>query len=186
MRKIAYIFLILSIVAAAGCTNTAKEADKAFKQGDYAKAVELYSKVVQNKDLNASAMAQVHYNLAKSLDKLGRPEDAVEEYKRVIDLEPDKKQVYMDMAETLDRLGLPDQESVALQNFLILEPKNAHAESMLGECYAKLGQFVNARDMFEKAVQDDPRDPKNFEDLGLAYDKLGNTNERDIGLGKGA
>ena len=40
-----------------------------------------------------------------------------------------------------------------------------------------LGQFVNAKGMFEKAVRMTRATQSNFEDLGLVYDKLGSAND---------
>lgn|GEM_PF-4426861 len=174
-----YFIILAMLVFLAGCASDINKADRAMQKGDYAKAALLYRNVLDNKKLKAPEASEIRYNLGRALVKLGRNEDAAEEFRQAIDLKPDKEnlKVYMAEAETLDAIGLLEQEAFVLRNALILDNGNPHAEAMLGSCYAKLGQFMNAREEFSLAIQHNPRDPENYLNMGLVMDKLGNAQQ---------
>ena len=171
-RRIMLLFILLIF---AGCTSTVEKAEKAAAKGDFPQAIKLYQKALEDQKLKAPEVAEIHYSLGGLLDKLQQYTEAVEEYKLAIEMKPETLKYYLAMADDLERIGMLDQELIILQNGMILDPKNAHIQQMLGETQAKLGQFVNAKETFEKAYQLNQRDPQNLINLGLIYDKCGDS-----------
>lgn len=175
MKVPRWIVLCVILLVIAGCTSTVEKAEKAAAMGDYRGAVKLYREALQDNKLKAPEAAEIHYNLGGLLDKLQRYADAIEEYRLAIETKPETLKYYLAIADDLDRIGMLDQELVMLRNGAILDGGNAHIRQMLGEVQARLGQFVNAKGSFEKAYQLDPKDPENLVNLGLIYDKFGDS-----------
>jgi Flp pilus assembly protein TadD len=171
------IITIIAVAVLSGCTTALEKADQATKKGDYQGAIIIYRSILEKKNLKAVEIADIHYNIAKCLDKLKKPEEAVEDYRQAVDLKPDDLKIYIAMADDLDMIGMSDETVAVLQKALILDAKNPHAESLLGTSYAKLGQYMNAKEMFIRASEHNPRDPENFLNLGLVYDVLGETDK---------
>lgn len=76
MRSI--ILVILTLFLTASSVDDAREANKAFENGNYQQAAELYRQAIEQDPDNA----RLHFNLATSLYKLGETEEAMQSYDR--------------------------------------------------------------------------------------------------------
>ena len=105
----------------------AREANKAYKEGDYAKAEKLYRAVLENSPNNA----RIYFNLGNALAKQAKTEEAIQAYL-----------TYKDLAETDEEKALADYNIGTLmaegekwkpaaqhfKNALQLNPKDAEAK----------------------------------------------------------
>ncbi len=71
-------FLILTFFLTAASVDDAREANEAFENGNYQRAVELYRQAIEEDPENA----RLHFNLAAALQKLGQTEEAMQSYDR--------------------------------------------------------------------------------------------------------
>ena len=175
MLRFLSLLVLLAFVFVAGCGGPLKKADRAFERRDYARAIALYRAALDAGKLKSQDMADIRFKMGRAMDGIGRPDQAVEEYRTAVELQPEGLKYYMAMADDLERLGMCEEEAAVLRNVLILNRDNPHAEAMLGVAYARLGQYVNALGEFRKAILHNPRDPQNYNNLGLIYSSLGDT-----------
>ncbi|MGF1670998.1 MAG: tetratricopeptide repeat protein [Balneolaceae bacterium] len=83
---IRYFYLLLIILIFTGSSlNDARKANEAYRQGDYAAAVELYKKAIDNDPENP----RLHFNLGNAFAKLGNNEEAAKAFERFKDLTDD-------------------------------------------------------------------------------------------------
>ncbi|HEX9859694.1 MAG TPA: tetratricopeptide repeat protein, partial [Nitrospirota bacterium] len=139
-----YAVIAGMLIFVSGCSSDLDKADKALKDGEYEKAVELYNQVLGEGELKASGKADIYIKIGRAYDGLERTEFAVEAYQNSIDLKPDNSAAYLALARDLEKLGRYDEEIHALRNSLVLEGHNPITENMLGNAYAIQGQYMNA------------------------------------------
>lgn len=78
------LILVISIFLAGASIDDAREANNAYRNGDYAKAIELYKKAIEENPENT----KLYYNLGNALAKEGNPEEAIryfEQFKAMTD-----------------------------------------------------------------------------------------------------
>ena len=71
-------FLFIAFFLTASSISDARKANEAFENGDYEQAAELYQQAIEDDPENA----RLHFNLASTLYKLGRVEEAMQSYDR--------------------------------------------------------------------------------------------------------
>lgn len=82
MKHLLYIFFVVMFTASS--VNDARKANRAFENGDYEQAVELYQQAIEDDPNNA----KLHFNLGNALFKLGQSDDAdraFEQYRNLTD-----------------------------------------------------------------------------------------------------
>lgn len=132
--KYAYL-LILALFLTASSIDDGRKANKAFENGNYARAAELYRQAIEEDPENA----RLHFNLASALYKLGRAEEAMESYERF---------------ESLSKS--PEEQSYASYNqgtILTDENKYEEAAEYFREALKKNPNDPDARHNYELALQ---------------------------------
>jgi tetratricopeptide (TPR) repeat protein len=84
-------------------------------------------------------------------------DDALEDYRRALELEPDNLEVRMRLANCLLEANRSED---ALEHFLILKqkfPGNEMVRTRLGRCYYAMGQFDEARRVLDELLAEQPR-----------------------------
>jgi tetratricopeptide (TPR) repeat protein len=106
-------------------------------------------------DAIANAATQ-HYQQAYALTDEGKYEEAIAAYSKAIELLPtfyeaidNRAFCKMDMARWRDAI---EDFKLSLQ----VNPDSLLAEFSIGECYYRLGDFIHAKQQFEKCVKLDP------------------------------
>ncbi|MFQ5464408.1 MAG: tetratricopeptide repeat protein [Thermodesulfobacteriota bacterium] len=107
------------------------------------------------------------YNLANAYAKLGRFEEATEEYRLAIALDPDFKDSRFNLANAYAKLGRYDQAAEEYLAAIRLDPADKDSHFNLAQAYLKLGRFEEAAEEYRLAIALDP----GFED---AHFNLGN------------
>jgi len=125
-----------------------------------------------------------HDNLGVELDRLGRSEEALAEYRETLRIEPGDRhgednfaQASFAKGERLLGKGDLDGSVAAFRDGLRYRPRNALALTSLGVALARLGRPLEARKAFEDSVGADPSSAEAHYDLGLVQQALGADSE---------
>lgn len=133
MRTILFLILILFLTASS--VDDAREANKAFENGNYEQAVELYQQAIEEDPENA----KLHFNLASALYKMGETEEAMQVYDR-----------FESLSES------PEDQSFASYNkgtMLTEEEKYEEAIEYFRDALRKNPNDEDARHNYELALQ---------------------------------
>jgi tetratricopeptide (TPR) repeat protein len=126
--------------------------------------------------------AYLHFAKARMLAESGRVNDAIAEYKKALEFDPDNSSIYAEMAETYLR-SQPSRMRDALaaaQNAVKLDRNNGDAHKILASIYTSMIGDTNGRAVtedtvnlaiheFEEIVRLDPSDRQSFLMLGRLY-----------------
>jgi tetratricopeptide (TPR) repeat protein len=145
-------------------------------------AVQVYSglSIQASQELlhKAPGSSQVHELNAEALETQGRWDDAAEEYKVILQKEPDRPGIHFKLGRLyLSRPKTPTTMDDARREFeaeLKINPSNAGAEYVLGEIARQAEQWPDAIAHFAKASKLDPRFVDAYAGLGrslLAADR---------------
>ncbi|HXX57949.1 MAG TPA: tetratricopeptide repeat protein [Thermodesulfovibrionales bacterium] len=114
------------------------------------------------------------YRLADLYDRNGQYAEAVDTYKKVVEMKPDMGYAYFKMGTAYDRLNRPADAVPAFEEAIRLMPTYAAAYNNLGIAYGKLGKISEEIRVLKKATELRPRYASAHYNLGIAYLKSGN------------
>lgn len=101
MKKIfSILFTLLISVSAFAQDNVIKEAETAYAQEDYSKAIELYENILTT----YGASAEIYYNLGNSFFKAGDMAPAILNYERALLLDPGDSDVRFNLSMAKERI----------------------------------------------------------------------------------
>ncbi|MBN1283388.1 MAG: tetratricopeptide repeat protein [Proteobacteria bacterium] len=100
--------------------------------------------------------AGARYDLAKALADAGRHEEAIEEYKKALNLDRKFERAHMGMGLSYEELGLFDDAIKAYREALRTNSGNAEAQYRMGVSLANLGRDKEAISYFARAITMDP------------------------------
>ena len=118
---------------------------------------------------------EFHYMRGNSLLREGRLNEAIQNFRKAIRLNPDFSESYTNLGFALERNGAPD---AALKNYrkaLTLDPKDYVAQTNIGRIFYIKGENINAIAAYKKAIEMKPDYPHAHEGLGAVYYREGNT-----------
>jgi len=136
-------------------------AKKAFEEGDYAQAAELFDEFVSL----VPGRADVLNGLGVALYNLGRYQEAEQRYREAIDIDPEFAEALVNLAALLQ--ANPGAAEPLLRRALKINPKYPGARAMLGLIFLSSGQEREAKVALRKALKVSPRDHVAL--LGLAH-----------------
>jgi tetratricopeptide (TPR) repeat protein len=110
---------------------------------------------------------------------LGKPEKAIKEFERAIDIDPKKSGGYLGRANSLNTMGRHNDSLVDYNRALALDPKLANAYANRGIAHAHLGDIDKAIADYEKALA---LDPKIDDKPGFIKRLFDNVPNRDKGI----
>ncbi len=137
---------------------------KRMKEKDYVNAA---------KDLEAAIRLEpgdfrTHNGLGFALMKLGRVDEAIEQYRRSIELNPTHPEAYNYLGEALTGKGAVLEATLQFEKAAETAPDSAAIHKNLGMLYASLQLPKKAVHHFRKAVEASPGDADARRDLGHA------------------
>jgi Flp pilus assembly protein TadD len=135
-------------------------AKKAFEEGNYAHAAELFDELVSLDPGNADALNA----LGVALYNLGRYQEAEQRYREAIDVNPEYANALVNLAAL--QQADPKVAEPLLRRVLKINPKYPGARSMLGIMLLSAGDDHGAKAALRKAQKVSPNDPIAL--LGLA------------------
>jgi tetratricopeptide (TPR) repeat protein len=129
--------------------------------------------------LAASPEAIRRNNFGADLVKQGKLEDALKDFQRAVEIDPDYAAAQLNLAYTYDRLGRADEAMAAYQKAIALEPGNGYAHNNLGTIYDKKGRYAEAVEAYAKALALDPANAIFQQNLENAKRSQATIEERD-------
>jgi tetratricopeptide (TPR) repeat protein len=114
-----------------------------------------------------------YYNRGQAFDTMGRFDRALEDYDKVIALNPTVAVAYYNRAIIFDKLGQPDRAFADYNRVLTLDPSYYGAYINRGLLFYSRGQFDNAIADFDTAISLKPDDPEAYYNQGLVFDRMG-------------
>jgi len=100
--------------------------------------------------------------------------EAIEYFKRAIDLNPDFSEAYYNLGIAYEELGKHEDSIETLKKAIRLAPENANAHYALGYAYYQLKRYKDATDAFEHSLALKPGNAFARKKLGSAYLAMGN------------
>lgn len=131
---------------------------------------------VQSGELRRMASQTAEDLFQSALDCESRPElmlDAIENYRRVIQLAPDWLEAHINVGVALYQLGRTDEAQSAFQAAVNIDPENGIARYNLGCVLEERGEIEEAIEHLRRAAEIIPGHPDVHFNLALAYDKRG-------------
>ncbi|HEX29786.1 TPA: tetratricopeptide repeat protein [Candidatus Poribacteria bacterium] len=157
-----------------GDLNSSKLAFQKAKKLGYGGGIEEFLKAIKGMRKRDAKLA---YNKGVSLQKEGKYEEAIKEFKKALQLDPKMEKAYLNAAFCLSRLGKSDKAIDMLNNALSLNSDFFEAQYNLGVIYLKLGRPRKAAEHLRKAVKLKPNFTEGRYNLGIALYRSGMFNE---------
>ncbi len=138
---------------------------------------------------NARAQAYYHFSKARLLDDQGQGNQAIDEYKKALELDPNNSQIYSEMAESYARNNRFQLAVETAQKAVKADPDNIEAHKLLSSIYIQIigratpqqppsnDTMNNAIHEYEEIIRIDPTDHQPFVMLGNLYRIKGDRNK---------
>jgi len=81
----------------------------------------------------------------------GRPDEAIDLYRRAIAIDPGVADLYINLGDALNKVGVPHEAVTELEHALRLRPGDAQAHLNLGAALFRLGEMAEARQHYRTA-----------------------------------
>jgi len=117
--------------------------------------------------------AIAHINLGVSLEQENRQPEALAEYRKAIEIEPNRFQARNNVANLLASMGLRDEAYREYQEALRLNPGAAVAHINFATLLSEMGRFNDALNEYKTAMQLEPDDPRPHYLMGKACLRAG-------------
>jgi len=121
--------------------------------------------------------AIAHINLGVALEQQDRKPEALAEYRKAIDIEPDRFQARNNVANLLASMGLRDEAYREYQEALRLNPGAAVTHINLATLLVEMGRFDDAMKEYKKATKLEADDPRPHYLMGKACLRHGQSAE---------
>jgi choline-sulfatase len=112
-----------------------------------------------------AGIIDAHTALAGWLRELKRPDEAIAEYRRTLEIDPRNEVALASLAEVYRAQGKPEAAIEGYRTVLKIEPRQPHMWYQLATLYLDLGREADARTTFEEALKHNPK-------MGAAYNSL--------------
>jgi len=128
------------------------------RSGDYAAAIEQYKLVLKEgrQRYSRRRLAEICSNIAGSLVKLRQPEQALQYYRKAIEIDPNYGRAYYNLAVALTDLNRPDEAIEAYRQAVRVRPTDALAHQNLAMLLGRRKRYKQAIEHFNAAVKYDP------------------------------
>jgi tetratricopeptide (TPR) repeat protein len=130
---------------------------------------------------NPRAQAYYHFSRARMLDDQGQANQAIDEFKKALDLDPNNSLIYSEMAESYLRNNRPRDAADTAAKAIAIDRDNIEAHKLLTQIYLQVIGRANAQQPpsaetinaaiheFEEIVRIDPTERTSFLMLGRLY-----------------
>jgi Flp pilus assembly protein TadD len=145
------------------------------RQHQEREAAEWFEKAVSA----APGRSQAWYRLGFCRQALGQFPQAISAYRNVIALDSSHALARLQLGKVLLLQGKYGDAMTELEESVRLDPERASSWRYLSQGQLLCGKFEAARESAGKAVTLGPSDPRNYYQLGLAAQKLGNDADAD-------
>jgi len=97
--------------------------------------------------------ALAHLNLGVALEEQNKPEEALIEYRKALQLDPRRHEIYNNIGKLLNDGGKPEAALNYCRESVRLNPKSPFSHNNLGLVLVELGHFDEAMGQFSQAAQ---------------------------------
>jgi len=156
-RRVQALSVLILILAACGARTVARNAD--WRNEDT-----LFNVTTSSAPDNARA----HLNLGNVHYRDGRYREALVEFRKALDIDPQYASAWSSSAGAYKELGQLDDAFRCMERALAIEPTNSNFHSSLGILYVQRNQFAEAIGCFQRALEYNPDNAKARFNLGLA------------------
>jgi protein O-mannosyl-transferase len=118
-----------------------------------------------------------HCSLGVAFFEKGQLDDAVAQYQKALEINPNYVAAHYNLGNALFRKGQLDEAIAHFQKALEINPKDAEAHINLGNALLQKEQFDEAVGQFQQAVEINPNDAEAHYDLGNALFQKGQLEE---------
>lgn len=142
---------------------------------DYNEAIKIFTKLEQRHAKDE----KITYRLALAHEKQGNNREAIENYKKVIEINPEKKDAYYGISEVLERDAsrYSDnsyyEQSLEYRHKLIEIDPCGYSYLLLGLTLSRLGRAQEAIENYLKSIELDPTNPFPYNNIGVRYHHMG-------------
>lgn len=148
----------------------------------YAESVPFFEKAASLDEKDTHSLA----NLAFAYDKTGKPELALELYKKVLAINPSLTDAWNKAGNILTRAGQFDEAVRMYDKALEIDPGSAFALNNKGYTLYLAGKFPEAIESLQKAVILDPQYKSAWKNLGATYTAMGRHTDSEAAYAKSA
>ena len=120
-----------------------------------------------------------YYNRGNSYSRQGQYQQAIEDYDKAIELDPNVAPAHHNRGISYHALGQNERAIEDYDKVIELDPNDGRAYYNRGNSYSRQGQYQQAIDDYDKVIELDPNDAEPYSDRGSSYHRLGQ-NERAI------
>jgi type IV pilus biogenesis/stability protein PilW len=117
--------------------------------------------------------AERHNNLGVIYFKKGKIVEAVAEYQKAVQMNPNYAQAQLNLGNCYYQLNQLQLAIPPLEIAIRLMPKNPDPYASLGKVYQKLGQIDKAMPFYQKAIELKPTHYETLNNLGVLYMQMG-------------
>ena len=128
--------------------------------------------------------AEIHNNLATTLNELKQLEKAEASFRQAIALKPNYVEAHNNLGGTLLELGELDKAEGQFRKAINLRPDYAEAHNNLGLTLKELGRLEEAEASYRKAISLKPDYAKAYNNLGVILAELGRLDEAEVSYKK--
>lgn len=118
--------------------------------------------------------ADLLYHLADLYDRNSQYKEAIDAYKKVIEVKRDMASAYLKMGTVYDRMNNPSEAVKVFKEAQKYMPKNPVLYNNMGVAYGKLGKYGEEVESLKKAVRLRPNYTAARYNLGMTYLKMKN------------
>lgn len=161
-----------SIEVAMQCLESAFDVEYGRDRGKFPDLENLMSLFCCNNTEKALEEAEEAKNKGNELMRGGMYQEAVEQYSRAINLNPNNAVYFCNRAAAYSRLENHENAIADCEEAVRLDPRYAKAYGRLGIAYSSLNRFREAKDAYMKALSADPGNTMYEENLKLADERL--------------
>jgi tetratricopeptide (TPR) repeat protein len=130
------------------------------------------------KQAKASGEVKVAFEAGIALAQQGKHDEAVEQYKKALEKDPEQPYVLANMADSLAKLSKNDEALAAYQKAISLKPDDAAMYTNMGVLLGKMGKLTESQEAFKKAASVNPGAAgQNFYNLGATLVNSGRAAE---------
>jgi tetratricopeptide (TPR) repeat protein len=117
--------------------------------------------------------AEQHFEAGNELQEQGQPREAIEEYNKAIELDPEMADAYNNRGRAYIVRGMYESAIEDLDEAIRLDPEMAIAYNNRGLAYVGLGEYERAIEDYDEAIRLDPDYASAYNNRGAAYFRLG-------------
>ena len=127
----------------------------------------------------------VYFNQAKAKEKRGQVREAIADYDKIIELEPNNVKAYLYRGMARDRAAEYHEAIMDFDKIIELEPDNSNGYYYRASAKVELAKYVDAVIDYDTAIQLDPDDAMAYYGRSRAKMELGLTSEGERDMDKG-